>query len=79
MSLLAAGLCAGVVTLAVMIAWPDVQPVILGVVGAIGATISPGGNWLQDSLEHLVIPGLPIVAPILTFIFTFIAVHRRLS
>jgi len=76
---IAAGLFAGLAAIGTMIAWRDIQPVIIDTTAAIGATLTPGGSWIQDTLEHLVIPGLPIIAPVLVFILVYLGVSRMME
>lgn len=76
LSIFAGGICAVLATIGVMIAWPSIQPVVLSVEQAISGTLTPGGSWMQDFLEHLVIPGLPIAVPVVTFALVFLGVSR---
>ena len=72
-----ASICAGVRALAVLLAMPTAQPVIVSVVESRGPLISADGQWASEFVEDLVVPGLPILLPILTFVIVYLHIGRR--
>jgi len=67
---------AGVMLVLTMMAMPTVQPVLVSVAETIGNILTADGEVFADFVDNSVVPILPILVPITTFIGVYIRVSR---
>ena len=66
---------ASAMALVLMLAMSTLQPVIESIATLVGSIITADGQWAVDFADDMVIPLMPILLPI----FTFIVVYLKLS